>query len=411
MQIKRFEAENVTSALKAVKAALGPDAVILETRKIGLGGRTGVQVTAAYEPPAGGARPKPLATLPAERPAGVVDPPWARAATRAERAPAPQRAAEGGGQAPAGTVTLAEVSAAIAPLRDELSTFGARLSTLGQPAAQGEWVSMREEIGTLRTLVNDLVVDRRVAELPDTLRPLYLRLAAKGLPRDSVAELLAALPGADPARVADAIASAVPVAGPLLPRDAKRGRVLFAGPTGVGKTTTIAKLAAHYAINEKRRVALITLDTFRIGAVEQLTTYAGIIGVPSAVASDRAELRARLAEFAAMDLVLIDTAGHSPRERGPIDAIGGLGDEAVQVQLVLPATHSLEDMAETLKAYRQVAPVAMVLTKLDETARLGAALHTALSAGVPVSYLTNGQRIPEDLQLASGARLATQFLS
>ncbi len=424
MQIKRFEAESVTRALKAVKAELGPDAVILETRKIGFKGGKGVQVTAAYEPP-GGEPPRPaLATLPAESPTdapatGVVDPPWAKkATTRAERGPyAPVSAAS---PAPASspaagtlssTAILEQVSSAIAPLREDLSQVRNRLNTLDDPTDNGEWVSMKNELSTLRTLVNELVVDRRVNDLSDDLQPLYLSLTGKGLPRDTATDLINALPDGDTERLVETIADRIPVAGPLLGRNTRSARILFAGPTGVGKTTTIAKLAAHFAINEKRKVALITLDTFRIGAVEQLTTYADIIGVPSAVAADKIELKARLETFADFDLVLIDTAGRSPRDTAHIQALQALELDGIQVQLVLPATHSLSDLSASLESYRPLSPAALVITKLDEAEQLGATLHTTLSANIPVSYLTNGQRIPEDIHLASGARLATHFLS
>jgi len=141
-----------------------------------------------------------------------------------------------------------------------------------------------------------------------------------------------------------------------------------------------------------------------------VATYARIIGVPSAVAADRAELAARLADFEGADLVLIDTAGRSPKDSGHVPALAAIRPEGVSVQLVLPATRSVADHAAILAAYAPLAPAALVLTKLDEAQGLGSALHTALTSSTPVSYLANGQRIPEDLHLASGARLAARFL-
>jgi len=427
VQIKRFEAENITQALQAVKAEFGSEAVILETRRIGGKGKGGVQVTAAFEPRGATPSRRVLANLPAEGPegghagharsGGPVTPPWARARTRVpnaamprdviptDAAPAATRAAAkaSGGTA---TITLSEVESALSPLKAELTAVGAALKGRGGP---GELTRMSAELAQLKSLVGDLVLDRRAADLPEPARAAYHALAVAGLPRELAADLAASLPDGDPARLEGHLASRIPVSGPLLTDPAPR-RVMFVGPTGVGKTTTIAKLAAHFAVSEKRRVALITLDTYRIGAVEQVATYARIIGVPSAVAADRAELAARLDDFADADLVLIDTAGRSPKDLGHVPALARIRPDGVQVQLVLPATRSVADHAAILAAYAPLAPAALVLTKLDEAQGLGSALHTALTAGTPISYLANGQRIPEDLHLASGARLAARFL-
>jgi flagellar biosynthesis protein FlhF len=432
VQIKRFEAENITLALQAVKAEFGSEAVILETRRIGGKGKGGVQVTAAFEPRGAAAQAaqasqaprarRALATLPAEGPEGAptparsggragspVTPPWARNRTRVPNAAMPRDAVAGANAAASATatVTMTQVESALSPLREELSAVGAALKGRGDAA---ELTRMGAELAQLRSLVGDLVLDRRAADLPEPARAAYHALTAAGLPRGLAADLAGSLPEGDPARLEGHLASRIPVAGPLLAGKTP-GRVMFVGPTGVGKTTTIAKLAAHFAVSEKRRVALITLDTYRIGAVEQVATYARIIGVPSAVAADRSELLARLAEFSNADLVLIDTAGRSPKDAAHVPALARIRPEGVAVQLVLPATRSVADHEAILAAYAPLAPAAVVLTKLDEAQGLGSALHTALTAGLPVSYLANGQRIPEDLHLASGARLAARFLA
>ena len=407
MQIKRFEAETISRALRAVKAELGPDAVILETRKLTGTGRAGVQVTAAFEPAGTAAKRPPLVALPAEKPSGVVDPPWAKGLTpRGTVARKPETALS---PSPAQGVTLEAVESAIVPLRQDLNAFGDRMKHLIGPQ-QEELHTVQQEVSHLRALVNDLVVDRRVEGLPDDMRPVYLSLTSKGLPRELAADIVSHLPDDQPERLVEAIADRIPIAGPLLSEGGPH-HVLFVGPTGVGKTTTIAKLAAHYRVNEGRNVALVTLDTFRIGAVEQLSTYARIIGVPCSVANDRDELMARLKEHQDADLILIDTAGRSPKDPDHVRGLVDIGLENASVQLVVPATHSPADLATIVEAYRPLAPAGMILTKLDEAERLGGALNTALDASIPLSYLTNGQRIPEDLHLASGARLATQFLS
>lgn len=418
MQIKRFEADNISQALKAVKAEFGADAVILETRKLG-GRRTGIQVTAAFDPkgsapkssaPKGSAQRsdaaprRALASLPAETPHDVVDPPWAQGAAPRNRVPAEARTpGMSGADLGAAGLTLREVQSALTPLRAEITAVGVDLRAAFDPAA------VAAELAQLRALVSDLVLDRRTAGLSGGAREAYRTLTLKGLPKDLAADLAGSLPGSDPARLGESLAARIAVAGPLM-QDGAPARVLLAGPTGVGKTTTIAKLAAHFAVTEKRRVALVTLDTYRIGAVEQLATYARIIGVPSAVASGPEELAARLRELSHAELVLIDTAGRSPKDPEHVPGLVAALPPGVQVQLVLPATRTVADHAAILKAYAPLAPRGIVLTKLDEAEQLGAAVHTAVTGGIPVSYLTDGQRIPDDLQLASGARLADLLL-
>jgi flagellar biosynthesis protein FlhF len=412
VQIKRFEAENITQALKAVKAELGTEAVILETRRLGGKGRSGVQVTAAFEAPAAAPARAPLAALPAEGPAPAggrqVDPPWAKQARPRRAAGGPSAGARADAAGPNPAPTLAQLQSVLSPLREEITAIGAGLEALRGPG-HPELASVSQELARLRTLVSDLVVDRRAGALAEGPRATYHALTARGLPKDLAADLANALPDGDPDRLAEALAARIPVTGPLLAGGAPR-RVLLAGPTGVGKTTTIAKLAAYHAVTEKRRVALITLDTYRIGAVEQFATYARIIGVPSAVASDRAELDARLAEMADADLVLIDTAGRSPKDEAHVEGLARIRPPGVEVQLVLPATRPVADHRAILEAYAPLEPAAVVMTKLDEAEALGAALQTALTAGTPLSYVTDGQRVPEDLHLASARRLAARLL-
>jgi flagellar biosynthesis protein FlhF len=409
VQIKRFEADTISAALKAVKAEFGAEAVILETRK--LGGRKGpIQVTAAFDakgtvPRSDAAPRRALASLPAEAPRDVVDPPWARGSER--------RATGGTATALAErSLTLHEVQAALTPLRDEITSVAADVrAALTGPGggAALDAATLNTELSNLRALVSDLVLDRRTAGLSGGAKEAYRTLTAKGLPNELAADLAGALPGDDPTRLGEALAERIAVAGPLL-KDGAPARVLLAGPTGVGKTTTIAKLAAHFAVTEKRRVAVVTLDTYRIGAVEQLATYARIIGVPSAVAAGPEELAARLKDFSKAELVLIDTAGRSPKDPEHVPGLVAILPPGVQVQLVLPATRTVADHAAILEAYAPLVPRGVILTKLDEAERLGAAVHTAVTGGIPVSYLTDGQRVPDDLQLASGARLADRLL-
>ncbi len=173
----------------------------------------------------------------------------------------------------------------------------------------------------------------------------------------------------------------------------------FVGPTGVGKTTTIAKLAALLTFNRKMKVGLISIDNYRIGAFEQLKAYAGIMGILCVPAFSRQDLSCALDRMKSMDMVLIDTAGHSHFDREKIDEILGLirNDFKISVHLTLSVTAELINMKEAASAFSVFNPDTYVFTKIDETKRCGKILDQVTSFNIPVSLITNGQKVPEDL--------------
>jgi flagellar biosynthesis protein FlhF len=200
----------------------------------------------------------------------------------------------------------------------------------------------------------------------------------------------------------------LPIAGPIRIPAGRRHLVALVGPTGVGKTTTIAKLAANFRLREQRRVGLITVDTYRIAAVEQLRTYADIIDLPMEVVATPREMHQAVARMADLDLILMDTAGRSPRDDVQIQELKGLLAEAApdEVHLVLSSVASARCLANTAQQFAPVGTTALVLTKLDEAASLGNLLPLARSCGLPLSYLTNGQNVPDDIAAADAGRLA-----
>ncbi|MGD9686236.1 MAG: protein FlhF [Desulfobacter sp.] len=173
----------------------------------------------------------------------------------------------------------------------------------------------------------------------------------------------------------------------------------FVGPTGVGKTTTIAKLAACLSFTRKMKVGLVSIDNYRIGAFEQLKAYAGIMGLPCVPAFSRQDLACALDRMKSMDLVLIDTAGHSHYDKEKIDEILELvrNDFQISVHLTLSVTSELINMKEAASAFSVFNPDTYVFTKTDETKRCGKILDQAASYDLPVSLVTNGQKVPEDL--------------
>jgi flagellar biosynthesis protein FlhF len=188
--------------------------------------------------------------------------------------------------------------------------------------------------------------------------------------------------------------------------------VALVGPTGVGKTTTIAKLAANYRLREKRRVGLITVDTYRVAAVEQLRTYADIIDLPMEVVSTPREMREAVARMSHLDLVLMDTAGRSPRDEVRIQELKSMLAEAQadEVHLVLSSTAGAKSLSAAAERFADVGTTALLLTKLDEATSLGHLLTLLRACRLPVSYLTDGQNVPDDIQVAERRELANALL-
>jgi flagellar biosynthesis protein FlhF len=215
------------------------------------------------------------------------------------------------------------------------------------------------------------------------------------------------------ARIARMIEAEIPVTGPIAIEPGRRRIVALVGPTGVGKTTTIAKLAANYRLKEKRKVGLITVDTYRIAAVEQLRTYADIIDLPMQVVSTPREMREAVRRLEGLDLVLMDTAGRSPRDDIKIQELKAFLTEADadEVHLVLSSVASARTLEQTAERFAAVGTTALILTKLDEATGLGNLIPLLRSSRLPLSYVTNGQNVPDDMETASPRRIARLVLA
>ena len=202
-------------------------------------------------------------------------------------------------------------------------------------------------------------------------------------------------------------------AGPVRIEPRKQKVVAFIGPTGVGKTTTIAKLAAIQAIKMRKRVALITLDNFRIGGVDQLKIYAKIIGIPIEVASTGKEFKECLNRLKDKDLILIDTAGMSQRNEYQFNELRMFFDKIrhVETHLLLSATTKENDLIDILARFK-VFPISKLLfTKLDESTSYGNMLNQLIRSKIPISYFTNGQQVPEDIEIATLEKLVDLIIN
>lgn len=192
--------------------------------------------------------------------------------------------------------------------------------------------------------------------------------------------------------------------------------VLFMGPTGVGKTTTIAKIASNYVVEEKKRVALLTADTYRIAAVEQLRTYANILEVPFRVIYSEEEARQAVEEFRNFDYIFMDTAGHSHQNEAQLDNMRKLFTamkEAGECQafLVLSATTKYRDLLNIVSRYHQITEYQLIFTKLDETDFWGNLLNMKLYTDAPIAFVTYGQDVPNDIERFNPQKTVRQILS
>ena len=190
--------------------------------------------------------------------------------------------------------------------------------------------------------------------------------------------------------------------------------IFFIGPTGVGKTTTIAKIASMLKMNKKKKIALMTADTYRIAAVEQLTTYANILDIPLHVVYSPEEVKEAKETLNDYDSVLVDTAGRSYKTREQRDDLERLlnsgPEKEREVFLVLSATTKYYDLLKITDSYLQIVDYALIFTKLDETNCIGNLLNIRMKTGAPLSYATFGQNVPDDISAIDPQNIAKQLL-
>jgi flagellar biosynthesis protein FlhF len=187
----------------------------------------------------------------------------------------------------------------------------------------------------------------------------------------------------------------------------------FIGPTGVGKTTTLVKLAAHFSLKVTPKITLITIDTYRIGAIEQLRTYAQILGLPLEIALHPEELQQIIERNMHQDLLLIDTAGRSPNHIGQLEELKGFltVHSRIENHLILSATTKDGDLDQIVQRFRLLPITSYIFTKIDETDQYAPIFNQLIRYKRPLSYLTKGQNVPEDIELATKGRVANLVLN
>lgn len=190
--------------------------------------------------------------------------------------------------------------------------------------------------------------------------------------------------------------------------------VFFVGPTGVGKTTTIAKLASKYKLDHKCKLAIITADTYRVAAVEQIRTYANILNVPIEVIYNAEELQQAIQKYAEYDLLFVDTAGRSHQNQEQQEDVKRLLQVAKEyeqeIYLVISATTKYRDLVKITQVYSDISSYRLLFTKTDETGALGNILNIKMLTNEPLSYVTFGQNVPDDIEITDAQAIAKQLL-
>ena len=366
MQIKRFEAKNMTVALQLVKNELGPEAVILSAKSLrkgrGLFGSmkyAGVEVTAAVD--AGGPMSK-TGTIPAGKPA-YPNPPGRHPG-------AGSRASE------AGTAAVTGYSAQGRKIHRNYDR-----KSRGESGSHRGLAVLYQQIlsqGVERGIASDLIDE--IKQIPDSTD-----LAQKG-------ELMRLL-GSILEELGVRVDKHAFVSG-------KPGIIALIGPTGVGKTTTIAKLAAVNTSQNRKQVAFISIDNYGIAANEQLKAYARIIGIPLETAVNPIELKRAIKKFKHKDLILIDTPGINPNDSAQISELKSFfaRQPDMQKHLVVSVATKDKDLANMSKIIREIGARRLLFTKLDESSTYGNILNLLVQTHIPVSYLSCGRKVPEDIE-------------
>jgi flagellar biosynthesis protein FlhF len=428
LNLKTFTAHSMAQALALVKRELGTDAVVLHTRSykrgglLGFGAKSVVEVTAGRGADVGRAhrRANPsarAAALPKRRPtitqadpkehiaAGdLIRKTYAAAKAEIEKTQLTQASS-----ATAIMPVPAYVTAPIAPdarqLADEMSAVKHLVSQMMHQQKSSAAPSSLPK--ALSQQYAALIQQEVASELADeVVNKVRRQLCEKDLHDEDACfkavrkELAAYLPiDADTAELKST-------------KDGRPRTIALIGPTGVGKTTTIAKLAATFKLKHKKKVALITLDTYRIAAVDQLRTYAGIIGVPLHVVSHPDEMQKALQKCKAADVVLIDTAGRSQRDDQRLTQLSTFLNAAKphEVHLVLSSTCSQKVLMEAVQRFSRVRTDRIIFTKLDEAVTFGVLLNVLGKADMSLSYVTTGQEVPHQIEPGCPKRLADLVL-
>lgn len=381
MQVKRYEVSTINEALLKIKNDLGPDAVILSTRKIKKGRQDVLEVMAARDEAQvllTQAAMEPVSSHPLSVPGRPED--------------------------------------AIALFRGELAQMRKAIESLQRQSMLGrELAEMKQTLDAFF----DVVGMRKGRAPREVNSALYMHLTGNGFSKASACKILdavnAKMAGAAPMNeqaAFDLMESCI--AGSLPGREVKKGMAriqMFIGPTGVGKTTTLAKLAARYALMKKKKVGLITTDNYRIAAAEQLGTYARIMDLPMEKASSREAFDDAVRRFSDRDVILVDTPGRARPDDGYLKQIPeAIPDQVLETNLLINATGSVDHLENIVTAYSRFRISNLIITKIDESRKFGMLYDIISRTNRPVTYLTCGQNVPQDIEEVTSDKMANLLI-
>ncbi len=366
MKVKRYVSPTVEEALGRIKEEMGRNAVILNRRKI----KTGRGLTKMFKKP------------------------------------------------------MYEIVAAIDEIRPE-----EKLETkMPTQTMNNGYRALEQKVDYLKTamdvIVGELPPETRNREIPDILIPYYTLMKDIDIDPEIVKRIIKNVKSKLNLgfnydydylhyRFKQEISSCFNEVKPISLLEGQTAVATFVGPTGVGKTTTLAKLAAHHAVVMKKKVGIITFDTYRIAAVEQLRTYSEIMNVPVKVIYQVEDIEHAMQDYEGMDLILIDTAGVSHRNKMELMQLQRMLKEIEnqQIFLVISATTNYRNVLDIISSYNFLKNCRILISKVDESISRGILLNIAVKANNPLSYITTGQNVPDDIERVDGEKMAALILS
>jgi flagellar biosynthesis protein FlhF len=397
MRIKRYEAPTIQEALQKVKKDLGPEAVILYTKTFRKGGVLGIfgkpmaEITAGIDLNL----MDDMARRKSSSSAGMMDSPETVLLKSAVSPSAPASASSpslGGGLDPARSKVRA--------LQRELNEM--KTSSLAGSLRE---LNPMDNLSLLSEAYSKIRKKMAKQEVEDFL----IQKIIKGMMSEKV----------DPENAAEVqdwiqrfVMGTMKIAAPVTLGGFPKV-LAFVGPTGVGKTTTLAKLAARFSLMERKKVTMVTADTYRIAATEQLKTYGRIMGIPVEVCGSADEITDILNRHKNMDLIFLDTAGRSPSNENQLDDLKKfiVKSQPDEIHLVLSATTKYFDMIKIIERFGLAVPInRMIFTKLDETRFYGAFLNLMNNFQIPLSYCSVGQNVPDDLEIPDAKTLSDRIV-